>query len=179
MSKRLNNLITFARGVLVHGDIVRAAIDAGAKGPESVVRARAEAWLKHPDVADILTAQNRRDVLKQAVSELAVADVKDELFTREGMQRWLAAAMRGEIADEVVDKLGAVHEIQPPLSSKLAAAKQLATMLGFMVQRVEVTEKSDTVVFLIPTNGRGPTDAADATVVVDALPADLSEIAGG
>ena len=174
--------LAFAKGMLVHGDGVRAARDAGYKGGKPALQQRADALMKHPDVQDILAAVSRKEVLVEAARAEALKGVKDELETREGRIRWLCAMARGEILEprsySVGDGMTEFEDLKPSAAARMAAVKMLGQMHGDFVEHLHVTNEQQHTVFVMPSNSRGPLPP-EATIVVDTLPADLKDAVAG
>lgn len=173
MSVRVNRLLTFARGILVHGDVERAAADAGALGDAGALRRVGEAWLKHPDVQDVLSAVSRKDVLIEAAKTKAVAAVVHELDSREGRMAFLKRVIDGtEQTTKVV--FGEEFEVASEMKDRLAALKMLGLMHGDFIERKEINVNNATrIVAVMYDNGRGP--LPPGVEVVAELPADLEE----
>lgn len=171
MSVRVNRLLTFAKGILIHGDVERAAADAGALGDAAALRRVGEAWLKHPDVQDVLSAVSRKEVLVEAAKTKAVAAVVHELDSRDGKRAWLKRVCDGEMTITKI-AFGEEVECSPDLKDRLAAFKLLATMDGDLVERKEINVNNATrIVAVWYDNGGGPLPP-NAEVVAE-LPADL------
>lgn len=172
MSVRLNRLLTFSKGMLLHGDVVRAAADAGAEGTETQLRVKGEAWLKHPDVQDVLSAVTRKDVLIEQAKSAAMRDAEDELDTRDGKRAWLKRVIKGELGTEKATERGDVVQ-HVDMKDQLAAFKMLATMDGEFIDRKEINVTNTArVIAIMYDNGRGP--LPPGAEVVAELPADLN-----
>jgi hypothetical protein len=176
VSVRANRLITFAKHMLLHGDVVRAAADAGAQGTEAQLRKTGEAWLKHPDVKDVLAAKSRKDVLIEAVTSAAVTALKHELDSREGRMAWLKRVVDGtESSTKIAHLTGEEITAEPEMKDRLAAFKMLAHMHGDFVERKEIAVSNTArVVAIVYDNGRGPLPP-DAEIVAE-IPADLEAV---
>lgn len=175
MSSRLNRLLTFAHRMILTGDVVRSAADAGATGTESELRRKGEAWLEHPDVKDILAAVKRKDVLVEAAKGAALTELKHELRERDGRLAWLERIMDGTTKRQVVSLMsGEVIEAEAELKDKLAAFKMYAHMHGDFVERKEIAVSSTARVIAVwCDNGRGP--LPPGAEVVAEIPAELNE----
>lgn len=177
MSVKVNRLLTFARGILVHGEVERAAADAGALGDAGALRRTGEAWLKHPDVQDVLRAVSRKDVLIEAAKTKAVEAVVHELDSRDGRAAWLKRVIDGtetKIVSKYDVERGERVDVEEPhdMKDRLAAHKMLGLMHGDFVERKEINVNNATrIVAVVYDNGRGPLPA-DAEVVAE-LPEDL------
>lgn len=165
--------LAFAKSMLIHGDAVRAAADAGYEGNENQLRVRAKEMMKHPDVREILGALKRKDVLIAKAQEIAARDAlsADELDSRDGRAAWLKRVVRGEFSETHVGKEGPV-DIETPMKDRIAAMKLLGTMHGDYVTRIDVSVHADAMVFELPDNGRGAhcTKIIDTTAEPPALP---------
>lgn len=154
---RGDKALAFAASYIIHADLERAAVAAGYSGDSARLVRMAESLLDHPDVRQILRELNRKDVLVAKAKEIAARDVgtEDDLLTRDGLMRWLADAVRGKHTEEHVDKDGCVHEAMPSLTARTGAARLLAQMNGYLVQKVELNHTGEVMHFVMPDNGRG------------------------
>lgn len=160
--------------MLLHGDVVRAAAAAGAEGNEPQLRRTGEAWLKHPDVQDVLRATSRKEVLVEAAKGAAVKVLEHELDSREGRLNWLKRVVDGTETKTVVSYDGEKTEVESDMKDRLAAFKMLGLMHGDFVERKEVNVNNATrIVAIMYDNGRGP--LPPGVEVVAELPADLDE----
>lgn len=173
MTVRLNRLLTFAKGMLLTGDVVRSAADAGAQGTEAQLRKTGEGWLQHPDVKDVLAAVKRKDVLIEAARGAAVKELEHELDSREGRLRWLKRVIDGTETSTTISRLtGEEITVEPELKDRLGAFKMLAHMHGDFIERKEISVSNTArVVAIVIDNGMGPLPP-DAEIVAE-IPADL------
>jgi hypothetical protein len=173
VSSRLNRLLTFAHRMILTGDVVRSAADAGATGTESELRRKGEAWLEHPDVKDILAAVKRKDVLVEAAKGAALTELKHELDTREGRMAWLKRVIDGKVTTTKIAHLtGEEIACEPEMKDRLGAFKMLAHMHGDFVERKEIAVSSTArVIAVMYDNGRGP--LPPGAEVVAELPVNL------
>lgn len=172
-----DRVLSFAKHMLIHGDPVRAARDAGYSGDDSQLRKRANGLLKHPDVTDILAAVSRKELIADAAKTAAAAVIEHELETRAGRVKWLIRMIEGEITEptRVTTADGAVEfeEIKPTAAVRLAALKILGQMHGDFVERLQLASDTSHTIFVVPANGRGPAPANSITV--GTLPEDVTQ----
>ena len=162
--------------MLVHGDPVRAARDAGYTGTDEQLRKRSYGLLKHPDVTDILAAVSRKDALAEAAKSVAATEIAHELESRAGRVKWLIRLIEGEILEPTrVTTADGVdfEEIKPSAAVRLAALKILGQMHGDFVERLQLASDTSHTIFVVPTNGRGPLPAN--SVQVNTLPDDVTD----
>jgi transcription elongation GreA/GreB family factor len=156
--------------MLLHGDLVRAAADAGAKGTEAVIRQTGEGWLRHPDVKDVLAAVSRKDVLIEAAKGAAVKELEHELDSREGRMRFLKRVIDGTATTTKI-AFGEEITCEPEMKDRLNAFKMLAHMHGDFERKEISVSNTARVIAVVYDNGGGPLPYG-AEVVAE-LPADL------
>lgn len=187
MPTNSDRVLSFAKHMLIHGDPVQAARDAGYEGTDAVLRKRSYGLLKHPDVADILAAVSRKDVLTEVAKTAAVTEVAHELESRAGRVRWLIRMIEGEIPEPTrVTTADGVEfaDIKPSAAVRLAALKILGQMHGDFVERLQLASDTSHTIFVVPTNNRGPLPANSVTVgempdnVTDAIQVHVPEAHG-
>lgn len=175
--KRTDRALAFAASFIVHADMERAAVAAGYSGDAQKLRVKAELMLDHPDVRAILKALRRKDALIEAARGMAAREAvsPDELDSREGRAAFLKRVVRGEVFETRYGKEGP-YEAEPAVRDRLAALKLLGLMNGDYVERHEHVVTGETMVFVLPDNGRG---AVGERVLSRELPANTETIADG